>query len=202
MWNFGSLNERDENAYISRMLERECRNADLDKIRGHDAFAPFCDHFARQIAASQKFLREFHGGEASVVSLRDIARCLSLWQWFLQHDCAPGRDRREVDMQLHRSATLSLAHCYYYRLPTPASRERLHRMIDGNWRTWQAWRFPTLMMVLDAEQEAYLQAMVLPKWIARNTALKENIFLMLTCILTKTPLVVIGKVRVAGVVLV
>lgn len=41
--------------------------------------------FAELICASQEFVRMLHGGERSVVSLRDVARCVRVYRWFGEH---------------------------------------------------------------------------------------------------------------------
>lgn len=43
------------------------------------------------------------------------------------------------------------------------------------------------------EHNAILDRMDIPKGTARNTALQENIFVMLVCILNKLPLFIVGK---------
>jgi E3 ubiquitin-protein ligase RNF213 len=47
--------------------------------------------------------------------------------------------------------------------------------------------------ILIAEQNGYLSDMELPEGIAPNTALLENVFVVLVCILNKIPVFVVGK---------
>ena len=60
--------------------------------------------------------------EVSVVSLRDVARCIYIFEWFLQHFDVPRIEHKPLRDQyflyLIESMILALAHCYYYRLGT------------------------------------------------------------------------------------
>jgi hypothetical protein len=47
--------------------------------------------------------------------------------------------------------------------------------------------------IVRAEQEEYLARMELPEGTARNTALRENVFVILVCILNRLPVFVVGK---------
>jgi E3 ubiquitin-protein ligase RNF213 len=49
------------------------------------------------------------------------------------------------------------------------------------------------LSVLDKEQKGYLKAMDLPKGIAANSALLENVFVTLVCILNRIPIFIVGK---------
>ena len=64
-----------------------------DRVRGQNqatkkkekeltAFGEFVEVYAELICAAQEFLRNLHGGERSVVSLRDVARCVTVFRWF------------------------------------------------------------------------------------------------------------------------
>ena len=50
-----------------------------------------------------------------------------------------------------------------------------------------------MLEVFNDEQEDYLRRMTLPPGIALNTALKENIFTLLVCVVNKIPLLICGK---------
>lgn len=43
------------------------------------------------------------------------------------------------------------------------------------------------------EQESYLDEMEVPRGTAHNTALLENVFVTLVCILNKIPVFIVGK---------
>lgn len=47
--------------------------------------------------------------------------------------------------------------------------------------------------LLTETQRTYIQQMNIPSGIAVNQALRENVFMMLTCILNQIPLFVVGK---------
>ena len=47
--------------------------------------------------------------------------------------------------------------------------------------------------IIDDEQETYIKNMFIERGIARNKALKENLFVVITCILNRIPVMVVGK---------
>ena len=49
------------------------------------------------------------------------------------------------------------------------------------------------MGALEAEQDLYLDRMALEPGIARNDALRENVFVVVTCIFNRMPVFVVGK---------
>ncbi len=50
-----------------------------------------------------------------------------------------------------------------------------------------------LREIIIDEQSAYFESMNIPKGTAKNSALLENIFMMLVCIINKIPLFVVGN---------
>jgi hypothetical protein len=102
----------------------------------------------------------------------------------------------------NRVVVLALAHVYYYRLDTDVDRAGLTVAIQqaatinssGSTENRTDFSKPGYFEnVLDQEQASYMDHMEIEEGIARNKALKENIFVVLTCILNHIPVMVVGK---------
>lgn len=48
-------------------------------------FEEFSDVFAELVCTCQEYVRKVHDGERSVVSLRDVVRCITVFRWFAEH---------------------------------------------------------------------------------------------------------------------
>ena len=74
------------------------------------------------VVHSHEFLRRVNGGEVSVVSLRDVARCIKLFGWFytkledIRKASHPVPPPEEALQRALESMILALAHCYHFRL--------------------------------------------------------------------------------------
>ena len=141
------------------------------------------------------------------VSLRDARRCIILVKWFKntlqkrkdlplssfkdgqKYHKAARKFPREI-----RSFVLALAHCYQSRLTRAASRknyrDKMASCIQKDNVSFDAKSFEDIVR---AEQEDYLKRMELPQGTAKNAALRENVFVMLVCILNRIPVFVVGK---------
>ena len=199
VWDFGSLGPKDERAYIERMV------GDL----------PEKDMVVDLLVASQTFIRKAEEN-SFCVSLRDVNRCIRLISWFEEMRNKPQKANRRTktcpehlkeykrmseeysEKPMIKSIVLALAHCYLSRLPTAELRKeyRTEMMnifsINDNRMTCNE-SLDTFEAILRMEEEDYLDRMELPPGTARNTALRENIFVMLVCILNKIPIFVVGK---------
>ncbi|KAG0610191.1 hypothetical protein M758_7G045200 [Ceratodon purpureus] len=185
---FGVLNVKDERLYIEAMVLRSTK----DKVMSFP--------FTKLLVMSQVFVKE-KCGEASV-SLRDARRCIDLFNFFC-HDLTnrPQSTTLPAKHRERRAALLSFAHCYYYRLESDKERteykaEYVKIMNAMNWRkklTMSTYSEAKFEKELIEEQMALLDHMEIEPGIAKNQALRENVFVTLTCILQKIPLFVVGK---------
>merc|ERR1719483_1152569 len=135
VWNFGHLDELDEQQYIGEMVHLAFRSEIEDgefalalprfkQLIGDELVEDVVDcvrvSFCKCLVSSQKIVRKFFGGEVSVVSLRDVARCINIFSWFFKHFHMERINHENPRDKLYRmlmeSAVLALAHCYYYRL--------------------------------------------------------------------------------------
>ena len=193
VWDYGSLSKTDESAYISRMVERLTGNVDSLLVD--------------LLCTSQQYIREIEESPYCV-SLRDVHRCIVLVRWF--REILRKRDNlslsrfndgrkyqslaREISLR-ERSVVLALAHCYQSRLPTTESRREYRRRLVDCFKEHHFSTFEQhiLEAIVRAEQDDYLERMELPEGTAKNSALRENVFVMLVCILNRIPVFVVGK---------
>ncbi|KAK3603845.1 hypothetical protein CHS0354_042852 [Potamilus streckersoni] len=183
VWDFGSISEKDEKAYVHSMIKNVfVKNPTMDAL------------LADLLIMSQSIVREIEESE-SCVSLRDVNRCKLLTKWFQdflkkkRYGMYTGRD-----FQI-RCMILALAHCYHSRLASAQDRKRyrqgiadviVHHAIAG-------YTEDKIQSTITEEQRDILKKMELPTGTAHNTALQENVFVILVCILNRIPIFVVGK---------
>lgn len=181
VWDYGSIPLQEEGAYIERMVESKL-------------FKPHENVLIMLLRASQQFVREKECASCNV-SLRDVNRCISLIKWF-KHQFIPQQhpDMDETEVLL-RSFIMGLTICYLCRFSNAgdrlAYRERLSAVFSSNFI--DTYSEKEIARCVREEHNAILDRMDIPKGTARNTALQENIFVMLVCILNKLPLFIVGK---------
>ena len=222
VWDFGSLGPKDERVYIERMVgDLPEMVGDLPEMVGDlpknvEKLRKMVEGLRKMVVgllvASQNFIRDVEKNN-SCVSLRDVNRCIRLIKWFekirkkrqnVRKACP--KDLQEYqklseqynEKPMIKSIVLGLAHCYLSRLPTTKLRKRYRSEImnqfsnNGNTMTSNE-TLDTFEAILRMEEEDYLDRMELPPKTAKNAALRENIFMMLVCILNQIPIFVVGK---------
>lgn len=181
VWDYGSLPLQEESAYIQRMVESKL-------FKQHE------NVLILLLGESQQFVREKEGSSCTV-SLRDVYRCISLIKWF-KDEFIPQQhpDMEETDVLL-RSFIMGLTICYLCRFSNAndrlAYRKKLFEVFSSN--SIVTYSEKEIDRCVRDEHNAILDRMDIPKGTARNTALQENIFVMLICILNKLPLFIVGK---------
>ncbi|KAL4235125.1 hypothetical protein ACF0H5_006763 [Mactra antiquata] len=186
VWDFGSLNEKDEEMYIHRMIQDVFPN---DR-KNHNLFTSL-------LSLSQVFVRGHEKSQYSV-SLRDVQRCRLLAMWFLK--VLPTKKNIERNLRLDvklKSMILSLAVSYHARFSSKSVREEYRHAI-GDLFTTNGMEMDDdqgsfIHNIIKEEQTDILRRMKLPTGIARNTALQENVFVILVCIFNRIPIFVVGK---------
>ena len=203
VWDYGSLEPKDEKAYIERMVKAlgSKRNGLLVDV----------------LADSQNFIREVENNNFCV-SLRDVYRCIHLTKWFMEMielKRKSSTTKSTCSLQGHliqyrqmserydsnpfvRSIVLALAHCYQSRLSTSNSRcqyrKRMMLLFTNHGTTMHTeGKTDSFAAIVRMEEEDYLNKMELPPSTAKNAALRENVFVMLVCILNRIPIFVVGK---------
>ncbi|MDR3548972.1 MAG: AAA family ATPase [Candidatus Pacebacteria bacterium] len=166
VWDFGPLKPSDEEAYIRAIISRDKSTKGADKL-------------AKMLLVAHQFFREVD--KQHVISLRDISRFLYLLRWF----------RNEGKKKDDRAAELAFLFCYYYRISSEDSRrDLLARVSNCRYGDSTGKRF---LDAINEEAGCYTKDIELDRDIVWNNSLKECLFVMIVCVLTKTPLLAVGK---------
>jgi len=193
VWDYGTLHSDDEKSYIKQMVMQipdfACENG---KWR---------EPIVKLLIVSQEFSKTA-AKNSCCVSLRDVHRCRILIEFFYktltsievlakEHGSEHCKNKPERDIY-RLSVVLSLAHCYQSRLTTAKLRQdywkKCSEVLCGSEKEAKE-----LADIVRQEQMNLLNRMDLPQGIAKNTALCENVFVILVCILNRIPVFVVGK---------
>ncbi|XP_060883843.1 E3 ubiquitin-protein ligase rnf213-beta [Labrus mixtus] len=182
VWDFGQLSDSTELSYIKQIVQK--------KVQDHCLPLVCKDIISNVLGASQKYMRS-RKNECSFVSLRDVERSMKVLIWFYRHNevllqnCSHLNEAGKTLICL----ILSVGVCYY---PSLISKEEYLSVICGY--------FPdpfrssaALQEVISSCQDFFLQNIQTRETIAKNVALKENVFLMVVCIELRIPLFLVGK---------
>ena len=193
IWDYGSLCEEDEKSYIGTMI-RSLKLANHDLIK-------------EMIFESHKYIREIE--EVSSVSLRDVDRFRKLYDWFdkvIQSRRKMGQykdnnfrnqfQNYQIENNRFYNAILSLYICYLIRLSKEEFRNNYLKKLSFLFRNhgFQI-SYDDVLKVIETEQEQYLDRMILQKskGIAKNNALRENVFATFVSIMNNIPIFICGK---------
>ncbi|XP_019643756.1 PREDICTED: E3 ubiquitin-protein ligase rnf213-alpha-like [Branchiostoma belcheri] len=197
VWDFGQLNNQTERLYIEQMVKR-CVTEDRIPPEATDAVTAV-------LTASQEFMRR-KKDECSFVSLRDVERTLTVMSWFLQmmpvlsalmNEKIADQTRTDTIQVTNvcRALILALGVCYQARL----EKRNDYRKAVAKHFIGQIFNLPKGAKTIEKEteicQDVFLDQLdtLLAPNIARNTALKENVFMMVVCIELRIPLFLVGK---------
>ena len=179
VWDFGTVGKVNEAKYIERMVIRI-----NDQIPQADQ--PLIRTIVKLLSESQEFFRN-KKDECSFVSLRDVERFLQVFAWFggIKDDLFPKLKVNEDIDDLEPSMKQILVAAgvsYYVRLDEQREgyadlAARILGVAPGS-----------LPCILDACQSVFIDELKLDPTIAKNAALKENIFMMAVTIELKIPL--------------
>ncbi len=191
---FGFLTEKDEMSYIQRMVSSG------DQANSNELL------LARLLATSQMFVRKVEANFS--VSLRDVSRCITLIKWFAKTLESIGvypvaDEKKSLSLRKERclsdacdpvikSYILGLAHCYLYRLSTTEFRNDYCKEMAKNLKSYQI-TSQVFIAVVRMMEENFLDRMKLPPGTCKNNSLRENVFVILVCILNRIPVFVVGK---------
>uniref|UniRef100_A0A8D2D6D2 E3 ubiquitin-protein ligase RNF213 n=1 Tax=Sciurus vulgaris TaxID=55149 RepID=A0A8D2D6D2_SCIVU len=192
VWDFGQLNDTAEKLYIQQIVQRLVNHVRISEGE--------TQVITEVLAASQRFMRDTEN-ECSFVSLRDVERCVKVFMWFHDHskmllvkldaflrETGVSKNNFRRDPVLW-SLVLAVGVCYHASLEEKESyRRAICRSFPEPYDDSRA--------ILDEvvhTQDFFLSEVPLRKTIARNVALKENVFMMIICIELKIPLFLVGK---------
>ncbi|XP_073689267.1 E3 ubiquitin-protein ligase rnf213-alpha [Garra rufa] len=197
VWDFGQLNDHTEKMYIKQIVERVAETHSIDS----DYITTITD----VLSASQKYMRT-RQDECSFVSLRDVERCMQVFGWFYKNhpmllselDQFESNQRAERNDQHQRetdernpilwSLIMAVGVCYHACLEDKEKyRKKICRCLPETYSSMK------VIQEISVIQDLFLSGVPLGETIARNNALKENVFMMVICIELRIPLFLVGK---------
>ncbi|XP_066499023.1 E3 ubiquitin-protein ligase rnf213-alpha [Hoplias malabaricus] len=197
VWDFGQLNDRTEKMYIQQIVQRV--------VEKHSFFEHYIKIITDVLSASQKYMRT-RQDECSFVSLRDVERCMQVFEWFYQNNEMllselvryenGQRTQRNEESQRDTdernpilwSLVMAIGVCYHACLEDKERyRVKICKCLP------EAYSPLKLMQEISVMQDLLLSGVPLGETIARNNALKENVFMMVICIELRIPLFLVGK---------
>ncbi|XP_010854827.1 PREDICTED: E3 ubiquitin-protein ligase RNF213 [Bison bison bison] len=192
VWDFGQLNDSAEKLYIHQIVQRLVKSIKVVQSETHV--------ITEVLSASQGFMRE-RQNECSFVSLRDVERCVKVFKWFYDHSemllskLASFLSETEViqnDFERDPvlwSLVLAIGVCYHASLEKKESyRKAICKFFPAPYNDSRV-----ILDEITRTQDLFLNGISLRKTIAKNFALKENVFMMVICIELKIPLFLVGK---------
>lgn len=182
VWDFGQLSNSTELSYIKQIVQK--------KVDDHLLPVACKNIISNVLGASQQYMRS-RKNECSFVSLRDVERSMKVLVWFYQHSKVLFNNCSHLS-EAHKTLKcliLSVGVCYY---PSLVAKEEYLSVICRY--------FPdplcssaALQEEISSCQDVFLQNIQTRETIAKNVALKENVFLMVVCIELRIPLFLVGK---------
>uniref|UniRef100_A0A803VP92 RING-type E3 ubiquitin transferase n=1 Tax=Ficedula albicollis TaxID=59894 RepID=A0A803VP92_FICAL len=192
VWDFGQLNDRAEKMYIQQIVQRVAQQLPMDRDE--------VSTVAEVLFVSQQYMRQ-RDDECSFVSLRDVERCMEVFKWFYGHRELLLRElekylaeRKAAKGTGDRSAVtwalvLAVGVCYHASLERKEPyRTAISQVLPKPYDTQKR-----ILEEISLMQDLFLSGVPLRDTIARNLALKENVFMMVICIELKIPLFLVGK---------
>ncbi|XP_053426621.1 E3 ubiquitin-protein ligase RNF213 isoform X2 [Nycticebus coucang] len=192
VWDFGQLSDTAEKLYIQQIVHRLVDSVHLDPEET-------CV-ITEVLSASQGFMRK-RKNECSFVSLRDVERCVKVFKWFYDHSemlllklnplvCESNASTSHVERDpVLWSLVLAIGVCYHASLEKKDSyRKAICRCLPEPYNDSKI-----ILDEITRTQDLFLNDVPLRTTIAKNLALKENVFMMVICIELKIPLFLVGK---------
>uniref|UniRef100_A0A674JMV9 RING-type E3 ubiquitin transferase n=1 Tax=Terrapene triunguis TaxID=2587831 RepID=A0A674JMV9_9SAUR len=192
VWDFGQLNDITEKIYIQQIVQRLTESIQIS--------AAEIGVITDVLFVSQKYMRG-RNDECSFVSLRDVERCVEVFRWFYshselllnkleQHLAEKGSDKCKLKRnRVIWSLVLAVGVCYHASL----EKKELYRSVICEYLPRPYDSQKGILEEISLMQDLFLSGVPLRNTIARNLALKENVFMMVICIELKIPLFLVGK---------
>ncbi|KAJ8251476.1 hypothetical protein GJAV_G00221750, partial [Gymnothorax javanicus] len=198
VWDFGQLNDCTEKMYIQQIVQRVTETNAIS--------TKYIDMITNVLSSSQKYMRT-RKDECSFVSLRDVERCMQVFVWFFknhrmlldelakflngsENSERSGRKQRFTENRdpVVWSLVMALGVCYHACLE---KKDEYRKKICKCLRDTHSPR--DFEQEISLMQDLLLSGFPLGDTIARNNALKENVFMMVICIELRIPLFLVGK---------
>ena len=206
VFNFGSLKPIDEKRYIESMI-LETIHKIFEKINNNneDEKKKLITIETECVESCQSYMKI--NNDISIVSLREVNRFNVFVEFFVDY-LNKRKNNKDLEQNLfeedeiinyynsktdieiiYAAINLSLFICYYLRLPDKDSRKQLENSLNEN----KYFSNGDFLKIPKMEQNYILNNFEIPKGIAKNKSLKENIFICFFCIINKMPIITCGK---------
>ncbi|XP_042658256.1 E3 ubiquitin-protein ligase RNF213 isoform X2 [Tyto alba] len=192
VWDFGQLNNFTEKMYIQQIVQRVTEHVPMRQSEA--------EVITEVLFASQQYMRQ-RDDECSFVSLRDVERCMEVFKWFHKRRKLLLRELKKylAEKRAPKSTAeenniiwclvLAVGVCYHASLEKKeAYRSAISQVLPKPYDTQKK-----ILEEITLMQDLFLSGVHLRDTIARNLALKENVFMMVICIELKIPLFLVGK---------
>ncbi|XP_046887613.1 E3 ubiquitin-protein ligase rnf213-beta isoform X4 [Hypomesus transpacificus] len=182
VWDFGQLSDATEFSYIKQIVSK--------KVKDHGLPDECFRGISMVLATSQSYMRS-RKNECSFVSLRDVERSMQVLVWFYllsEHIFSDFRELGSVQ-KTWKCLALAVGVCYY---PSLSSQDHYLSSISKHFPSTLN-SAESLQLEISSCQDLFLKNIETRDTVAKNIALKENVFLMVVCIELKIPLFLVGK---------
>ncbi|XP_036388951.1 E3 ubiquitin-protein ligase rnf213-alpha-like [Megalops cyprinoides] len=195
VWDFGQLNDHTEKMYIQQIVQRVVQTSSIAN--------GYIGVITDILSSSQKYMRT-RRDECSFVSLRDVERCVQVFVWFydnsimlltqLEEFLERSRNLEKISAATGErdpviwALVMAAGVCYHASLE---NKDRYRREICRHLP--EGFTSQRVMQEISLMQDLLLSGVPLGETIARNSALKENVFMMVICIELRIPLFLVGK---------
>ncbi|XP_047672985.1 E3 ubiquitin-protein ligase rnf213-alpha-like isoform X3 [Tachysurus fulvidraco] len=199
VWDFGQLDDNTEKMYIHQIVKSVVENNSVNK--------DYIKMMTDVLSTSQCYMRK-RKDECSFVSLRDVERCMQVYVWFYTNsemffdELAEFLKKKQKHSKSGFVETISLddkdpvewallmavAVCYHVCL------EKKKEFWAKLCKLFPSYNKPQkVKQEISQIQELLLYDVPLGGTIAKNKALKENVFMMVVSIELRIPLFLVGK---------
>ncbi|KAL4658167.1 E3 ubiquitin-protein ligase rnf213-alpha-like [Arapaima gigas] len=199
VWDFGQLNDYTEKMYINQIVQR--------MVGANSIRQEYIKIITEVLSSSQKYMRT-RRDECSFVSLRDVERCMQTFVWFYKNhtmflaelqtflESSKPMEKSGKNQRLSAardpvlwSFIMAVGVCYHACLEDKQKyRIKICKHFSGPYSNHQ-----NVLQEISLMQDLLLSGVPLGKTIAKNNALKENVFMMVICIELRIPLFLVGK---------
>lgn len=197
VWDFGQLNDHTETIYIQQIVQRVAESKAIPQR--------YIKMITDVLSASQMYMRK-RKDECCFVSLRDVERCMQCFSWFYDNHAKlfkelkkyerkqnlenKDRHQRQPDARdpVIWSLVMAIGVCYHASLE---DKDKYRQKVSKNLP--QPYNPTMVMQEISLMQDLLLSGVPMGDTIARNSALKENVFMMVLCIELRIPLFLVGK---------
>ncbi|XP_051491080.1 E3 ubiquitin-protein ligase RNF213 isoform X2 [Apus apus] len=192
VWDFGQLNNLTEKMYIQQIVQRVTEHVPMASLEA--------EVITEVLFASQQYMRR-REDECTFVSLRDVERCMEVFKWFHRHSelllrelekyLAEKKPSKSTDERndIIWALVLAVGVCYHASLEKKEEyRSAISKVLPRPYSNQKK-----ILEDISLMQDLFLSGVQVRDTIARNLALKENVFMMVICIELKIPLFLVGK---------